>query len=94
MFDLFALPVRLMTTQGDFKTKRERKVSRYKYGTMCGSFLSFIMIGLAIFYLVVSISKMHNMKDDIYNSSFLLNHFDHGENEFHMYRESNFTPSI
>ena len=61
---------------------------------MCGFFVSVGMVVLAISYLFISIKGMNDMKDDIYNSQILINNFDEGENEFNMYYDSYFTPSI
>ena len=58
--DIFAQPVQLMTTQGDFKLKKnEKKKRQTKYGTICGFIMTAGMACFGLAYITILFQKMY-----------------------------------
>ena len=79
--DLFAQPVSLLTSSGDFKVESTNKKYIYKYGTITGFVFTFGLLIFGLIYLYTAFHKMFLARDDKYTMQIMVNDFggDYGE---------------
>ena len=73
--DLFAQPVQLMTTQGDFKKSGAKKKRITNYGTFCGFLLSFMIVVFGVMYGFIMLKRMYEGQMEEYSSLVTINKF-------------------